>query len=182
MTDESTVLVRTQHSMFCRRCGHFGWTTDKTRCPKCGAPLQPAATPGTVMLTNPPVLPAASTTGNSILPLKANVILQFEPSGVCLSLPFHHRVLLGRSSSPESDMLDLTPFDAYRLGVSRQHCSLERRNSRLILIDLGSANGTYLNGSMVAPGQGCHIAHGDTLMLGQLRCTVRFHAAPPQEG
>jgi len=174
---ESTLIVQTQQSMFCRRCGHFGWTSDHTRCPDCGAPLQPSTTPGTVMLTNPPVLPSESTSGNSILPLKATVVLQFHPSGVCLSLPFHHRTILGRSSMPESDMLDLTPFDAYRLGVSRQHCSLERRNSRLVLIDLGSANGTCLNGLMVAPGQGCHVAHGDTLMLGRLCCTVRFHTS-----
>lgn len=163
--------------MFCRHCGHFGWTTDEKHCPNCGAALQLSNIPGTVTLTNPPVLPIESGNGNSILPLTANVILQFEPSGVCLSLPLQRRVMLGRSSSPDSEMLDLTPFDAYRLGVSRQHCMLERRNSRLILIDLGSANGTYLNGTLITPGQGRQVAHGDTLMLGQLRCMVRFHTS-----
>jgi hypothetical protein len=51
--------------------------------------------------------------------------------------------------------------------VAKEHCVLEQREGRLLLRDLGSLNGTYVNGERV----GCEraIAHGDEIALGATR-------------
>lgn len=47
-------------------------------------------------------------------------------------------------SGPECDFRIRTRW------VSRRHCQLHRRNGRTVIADLGSKNGTYLNGAPVA--------------------------------
>jgi hypothetical protein len=51
--------------------------------------------------------------------------------------------------------------------VAKEHCILECREGRLVLRDLGSLNGTYVNGERV---RGEHaVAHGDEIALGATR-------------
>ena len=80
--------------------------------------------------------------------------------------------------------------------VSKEHCILELRDGHFILRDLGSLNGTYVNGERVR-GE-THLRHGDEIALGSTR--ARFddgsgvalppppvgpgavaHAAPPPQ-
>lgn len=107
---------------------------------------------------------------------KANVILQFTPTGERLELPLANQVILGRaeSSGTPDDVYDLSRFDAYRLGVSRRHCMLERHDTYLLVTDLGSSNGTFLNGKRILPSQHHIVADGDDLLLGALHFVVKF--------
>lgn len=53
-------------------------------------------------------------------------------------------------------------------GVSERHvklCWVEGQRSWTVE-DLGSTNGTHLNGSALHPGEACSLANGDTLLLG----------------
>jgi predicted component of type VI protein secretion system len=54
--------------------------------------------------------------------------------------------------------------------VSRKHCELFEKNGRLIVKDLGSANGTYVNKEKVE-GQRV-LEHGDVLFLGKVKLRV----------
>ncbi len=47
--------------------------------------------------------------------------------------------------------------------VSRQHCKILERGMSLVVVDLGSRNGTYVNGSQVHE---CVLSPGDTLTVG----------------
>ena len=48
--------------------------------------------------------------------------------------------------------------------VSKEHCVIEKRGDGFVLRDLGSLNGTYVNGERVVGERG--LAHGDELALG----------------
>src|SRR5262252_1865402 len=63
-------------------------------------------------------------------------------------------VILGRShpGSPIQPDCDLSPFDKEGR-VSRQHASIEWKDGRLFITDLGSTNGTLLNGRPLSPHQ-----------------------------
>src|SRR5712692_3311340 len=65
------------------------------------------------------------------------------------------RVIIGRLA--ESDVVVPDP------GVSRRHAEVRRENGRFVLIDLGSTNGTLVNGAAV----GEHpLEEGDRIKLG----------------
>ncbi|MGE3820097.1 MAG: FHA domain-containing protein [Isosphaeraceae bacterium] len=61
--------------------------------------------------------------------------------------------------------------------VSRKHCELFEKAGRLILKDLGSANGTFVNGKKVE-GQ-LVLELGDELSLGGIKLRVAKVGAPP---
>jgi diguanylate cyclase (GGDEF)-like protein len=54
-------------------------------------------------------------------------------------------------------------------GVSSRHAFIEDRGDAFVLIDLGSTNGTFVNGRRVTE---CAMSHGDKLLFGQT--VVRF--------
>src|SRR5947199_5120903 len=51
--------------------------------------------------------------------------------------------------------------------VSKEHCVVEQRGGEFVLRDLGSLNGTYINGERVR-GEGM-LKHGDEIALGATR-------------
>jgi hypothetical protein len=106
----------------------------------------------------------------------AKVVLTVLPSEECLELPLTTQVILGRieSTGGGDDIFDLARFDAYKLGVSRRHCMLQRHGTYLLVTDLGSSNGTFLNGKRILPSQHHIVADGDDLVLGALHFIVKF--------
>ncbi|HKY35505.1 MAG TPA: adenylate/guanylate cyclase domain-containing protein [Polyangiaceae bacterium] len=98
---------------------------------------------------------------------------------------------LGRHPSNTVQLLDKI--------VSKEHCIIERRPNGFTLRDLGSLNGTYVNGERVAGER--DLRHGDDIALGQTRARyddgsgrpmpspggyasggTPFQAHPPQSG
>lgn len=70
--------------------------------------------------------------------------------------------------------VDLTPFGALEKGVSRKHAALRRKDDMLTVIDLGSANGTYLNGQRLSPNQPHVVRDGDEVSFGKLTTHIFF--------
>lgn len=64
------------------------------------------------------------------------------------------------------------------LSVSRRHARFERRPEGYALTDLGSANGTYVNGQFLAPSTPRLLRDGDQLALGDNVLTLRLPARP----
>jgi predicted component of type VI protein secretion system len=56
------------------------------------------------------------------------------------------------------------------LGISRQHCTIVNRGEAFLLQDLGSANGTFVNGRRVAE---CFLNDGDEIVIG-VKYALRF--------
>ena len=61
--------------------------------------------------------------------------------------------------------------------VSRQHCSISQEGGRLLLQDLGSSNGTYVNGRRVREAE---LKPGDQIRIGSLRFIVQVDGEPAE--
>ncbi len=53
--------------------------------------------------------------------------------------------------------------------VSREHCEIDRQDNRLVIRDLGSKHGTYVNGRAI---QSAPLSSGDEVSLGLTRFVV----------
>ena len=86
------------------------------------------------------------------------------------------RVVIGRadSSTPNKPDLDLTSYGAMEKGVSRNHAAIYRSEDTLTLVDLGSANGTHLNGQRLIPEQPRVLRDGDEIRFGKLVVHIYF--------
>ncbi|HLV37036.1 MAG TPA: response regulator [Spirillospora sp.] len=87
---------------------------------------------------------------------------------------------IGRSD-PERGIepdINLTPYAAHMMGVSRQHAVIIAKDNSISIKDTGSANGTRLNGYMLTPQQPYRLRHGDELTFGQLTMQVLFAVVP----
>ena len=74
--------------------------------------------------------------------------------------------------------LDLDPYNAIDLGVSRRHALLRPTIDHLYIIDLGSTNGTMHNGLPLGPGITRPLQHNDTVTLGQLSFIIKVIEDP----
>ncbi|MBI2808804.1 MAG: FHA domain-containing protein [Planctomycetes bacterium] len=84
-------------------------------------------------------------------------VVKGKPQGHCLSFPVGE-FMFGRG--PECDVRPNSDL------VSRQHCLLQVAGERALIRDLGSRNGTLINGQLVAGEQ--VLSNGDTLQIGPL--------------
>lgn len=62
--------------------------------------------------------------------------------------------------------------------VSRKHCRLVIGESTVAIRDLGSGNGTLLNGQRTEPNKDAPLISGDIVRIGPLVIRVDFHASP----
>ncbi len=65
-------------------------------------------------------------------------------------------------------------------GVSRDHSLIEREGDGWRVVDLGAANGTFLNGQRLPPSAPTRLAPGDEIRIG--RATLHFSLRPPTPG
>ena len=87
--------------------------------------------------------------------------------------------LIGRASTADNVRpdVDMTPFDADHF-VSRRHAFILKRQGAIVLEDLDSVNGTFVNGTKQLAAHVLTPLHdGDEITFGQTRCTVRIGAA-----
>jgi pSer/pThr/pTyr-binding forkhead associated (FHA) protein len=76
-------------------------------------------------------------------------------------------VTVGRD--PENDVC--LPFQT----VSKVHASFERSKGTWVVTDLGSTNGTFLNGDRIAPGNPVAVLDGMRIAFGGPEVQVRFY-------
>jgi pSer/pThr/pTyr-binding forkhead associated (FHA) protein len=100
--------------------------------------------------------------------------LHLIDTGQMFPLSSENEFTLGRVSEGQPIMpdVDLSPYQAYSAGVSRLHAVIRRDGSNIILMDLGSANGTYVNGKRLSPNVGQAIKHGDIVALGKMKIQI----------
>ncbi|OGO37914.1 MAG: hypothetical protein A2W35_07890 [Chloroflexi bacterium RBG_16_57_11] len=99
------------------------------------------------------------------------ISLSIINTGDCLPLSSLNEVTLGRVSEgqPVVPDIDLTPYKAYEAGVSRLHASIRMIEDLVTVTDLGSANGTRVNGMQITPHIPCPVKHGDIITLGKFK-------------
>ena len=152
-------------ALFCSECGSqlIGVEGSLTRAVQAG-PTNP--------LSEKPNRPKSSPLPP---PLVGNAIsLHILDAGQILPLVGREEFTLGRSSEGQSILpdIDLNPYRAYEKGVSRLHASLKIGAGQVTVTDLGSVNGTRVNGKKISPSSPQPLNHGDILTLGKLKVQV----------
>ncbi|HEX7136067.1 MAG TPA: FhaA domain-containing protein [Iamia sp.] len=96
------------------------------------------------------------------------------PDGTSIMLPASStRLVLGRSTTADVVLDGAT--------VSARHAEVVREGSTWRVVDLGSTNGTYLNGAKILPGQASApvLRHGDQIRLGRRGPLCSFQRMAP---
>ncbi len=123
------------------------------RCPACGAPRTGAV---------PPPPPASYPRSGPRLILKA-------PNGEITEYPLGDSNVVGRSTTANVRLADRE--------VSRKHSQIDLEGDRFILRDLGSSNGTFLNGQRISGPT--KLADGDEVVIGTSRMEFRITRGQP---
>ncbi|MDX2161225.1 MAG: response regulator [bacterium] len=146
----------------------------------------PAETAQTRYLAVPPPQVTETETTRPTQPFEQGLpwVLEFRVVGTSDTLQVQVRgtMLMGRADIDRNIFpeIDLTPYNAGVLGVSRRHAMITLQESALMLQDLGSTNGTYHNGRLLSPLAEVRLRHGDELMLGGLALQVQYSVVPAE--
>ncbi len=153
-------------SLFCTECGARLIARASAPPPRKGPGLgfaeeahAPVREDETVPLDSPGV------------PLKSKASLLIMQNGEKLPLVGRAEFTLGRVSEgqPLIPEIDLSVYKAYDQGVSRLHAVLSLRADQVSITDLGSANGTWLNGVRLPPHTAHTLKNGDLISLGTMK-------------
>jgi pSer/pThr/pTyr-binding forkhead associated (FHA) protein len=164
----------------CPACSAQNTITD-TNCTKCATPLVallPAriTVPVPESLKNKPFIPPAKPP--QVQPKADSLSLTVAGSDVPMLVKNDiKKITLGRLSPGESSpTVDLTPYDAHLMGVSRLHAIVFRTENGTFVQDQDSTNGTFLNDKKLTPNKLYEVKNGDIVRLGQLGIYVHFES------
>jgi len=101
--------------------------------------------------------------------------LSILDSGRQVEFLLNKEISLGRLDAASATFpdIDLTPDGGLEKGVSRRHAKITRKGDELFLEDLGSVNGTFLNGKRLTPYLPHALNDKDEIRLS--RITMRIH-------
>lgn len=104
------------------------------------------------------------------------VMFVIPSSGRRLILDLTDEIRVGRKDETRQLLpeLDLTKDRGSDFGVSRLHASIQTSNRGVVLIDLGSTNGTLLNNYRLPPDLPYPLHNGDEIRFGRLLVHVFF--------
>lgn len=94
-----------------------------------------------------------------------------------VTLPVGDPIVVGRvaeGSEGEQINLDLSAHGGYQGGVSRKHAIITLYEGALYIEDLGSTNGTRINGFQLTPNRKYRLRDGDEVEFARVRVGVRF--------
>lgn len=110
-----------------------------------------------------------------------DMVLRIEIEGGTTPMMVYPKqeIIMGRRDPNTGGMpdVDLTTYAGYRMGVSRRHAAIRLQDQQLNLSDLGSSNGTFLNGTRLNAHRPYQVKDGDEIRLGQMVLRVYFQAA-----
>jgi len=99
---------------------------------------------------------------------ESKVRLTVNPGGQEILVACQPELIIGRASKKTVPDIDLSPFGGSTAGVSRKHSRLLCQHGEWFVEDLGSTNGTFVNGEKIAPNQKVSVKHNDTIRCGQI--------------
>ncbi len=165
----------------CPTCGKLN-PAEEAYCYACGAIL-PAGTQSAQTHALPPDdnLRHQIRWGTAYFGEQTILRIRVRDALAILETRFTEECVIGRTFEDEIVDVDLTEYRAVELGVSRRHVKLTRQSDTVMVQDLGSINGTYLNGQRLIAYQPRVLRNEDELRLGRLVMRVSFMRAPIED-
>jgi pSer/pThr/pTyr-binding forkhead associated (FHA) protein len=151
-------------------------------CPECCARVNDDNSTPTIGLSPENaeriVSAAARQSGHQPLKTTDRILLHIIGNEVGIPLFGQPEYILGRAEKGQAVIpdIDLNRFGAHDKGVSRLHCHLRFESEMLFLVDLGSANGSFVNEQRVLPDRPAPLYDGDLIRLGQLKIELTRQA------
>lgn len=132
--------------------------------------------PKTLPIEEAPDIDRTVRWGSVFLGKSAQLAIRIRGHAEPVQIEVRDRFIIGRfhARSAEKPDLDLNKFSGYFHGVSRRHAAILKDENMLQVEDLGSANGTYLNGTRLLPYQPRILRDGDELCLGHMVLRVYY--------
>lgn len=120
---------------------------------------------------SPPTVPVPSLLSDE---KDSKVILYLAETKEVICLKQEKDYTLGRIAEGQKVIpdIDLSEYNAYKTGVSRIHAMINTRGDQVTVKDLGSSNGSRLNGVKIESHAEYNIQHEDFLTLGALKIRV----------
>lgn len=147
-------------------------------CEECGQNLQGgnAVLPTKQLDQAASELAAKATWGTARFGQDASIVMHIRDMPTPVIIRPAKKTVLGRAdiNSQQKPDIDLSPYGALDKGVSRVHAAIMRNEDTLTLVDMGSANGTHLNGQRLVPEQPRILRDGDEIRLGKLVAHIYF--------
>lgn len=121
---------------------------------------------------------AIQTAGSTIFTDDMVLRIEIEGGATPIILQPKQEMVFGRRDPATGAMpdVDMTPYAGYRMGVSRRHAAIRYQDRRLDLWDLGSSNGTFLQGVRLNAHRPYQIRDGDEVRLGQMVLKLYFQS------
>ncbi len=170
--------------MECIHCGHQN-PDNEVLCVHCGLPIR-----ANVEDMKSPDVPDGATRklniasdlamfprwGTSSLGTEHKLVLHIRGQEVPLVVRLKDWVLVGRldTDTGEAPDVSLDAYGAEELGVSRRNAAIVQEEDALKVVDLGSANFTFINGQKLVANQPRILRDGDELRLGRMVIRVQF--------
>lgn len=110
------------------------------------------------------------------LPAKGIALINIE-NGKPLAIREERAFILGRASADiqtQHPLVDLTPYKALEMGISRVHAMLQKTKHGYEVIDLNSSNGTWLESQRLVPQRLYPLESGSRLRLARMNILVFY--------
>lgn len=148
-------------------------------CEECGQPFVGATAAlktNQLLEEEQAVFKGRPTWGTARFTRDAEIVVHVRDYDEPLSVVPQAELILGRSDGKSQLVpdIDFAPYRAAENGVSRQHAAIRRGEDTLTLVDLGSTNGTHLNGQRLSPDQPRVLRDGDEVRMGRLVFHIFF--------
>lgn len=107
---------------------------------------------------------------------RVHITIEFMDFSDKVVLSGKEKYVLGRSvkSQDWTVDVDLTPFNGYEFGVSRQHAMLKVDGMVLKVVDLNSSNRTFIDNDELLPGNEYVLENENVLRLGKMKMRVQM--------
>ncbi len=109
-------------------------------------------------------------------PQEPAIILRVQSTSRPIIIALNKQTTLGRYDGDRRYQpdVDLAMYNALEKGVSAMHATIEHSSDGVMLRDVGSTNGTYLNGRRMVAQQNYILRDGDEIRLGRLVTHIKF--------
>lgn len=162
---------------FCYICNTTN-KMDATVCINCGASLDEkkyTTTKNKEIKLNYSDKPRELHIDEAIIP-KHGIAVYFAETTKPFVVRNEKEFVIGRRvtmATPE-DLLDLSDFDGFKMGLSRRHAMIRQIEHGYEIIDLSSTNGTWLNDAKLEPYTPYPLPSGSRLLLSRIRLVVFY--------